>query len=285
MGRPVPGAPPHPWKICVWASGMNSTITPNEDARYKGGKVYPASVTPAYPQGEELDGAVGWDWGIKFSDFEDLINQLKGNPPDHICGRRSSLPAQTPYWGVDKCDKLKDGELYSIAIDTHGTDGVVDIDNTGNLKTGLDADRLVTVYSAQMTSLATLLHPNGFVMFTGCQSGRGTAGDNLLLAVSKALPGREITAFTKIGLSLSTHQMRTPGPNPPRDPDDLNEPGSRVTSHADWNGGSGKEEADWIARDADGHLTCPWASSKAKHAKVCLNQKFWGPGVGDFDSW
>src|ERR1700679_544302 len=93
-------------KLAIWASGSNAPLSVCEDARLRGGTEWQDATY----------GQAGWDWGINFADFADLVQKLQGSTPSLTCGNS---------WF--DCDPIKPGELVRLAINCHGGPGIVDI--------------------------------------------------------------------------------------------------------------------------------------------------------------
>jgi hypothetical protein len=241
----------------VWAAG-SAPIIVCEDARLDGNA---EAVDSAY-------GQAGWDWGINYGsssrqdNFQHLIEILQGPIPDHICGK---------WWA--SCEPLGDGELAELALNCHGYLGEFDIDahaagqnlvmGAGEARAGttMKADT-VSAWGAQFAVLDKLLAPDhGVLFFMGCLVGRGITGDDLLMAVSKVLPGRDIMAITTMG--VSTRQTRSGAHG-------KSEPGMRDTPY----GGPADSEKDDDARYPFAKLDdlsatgLPWASRMSPHTKV-----------------
>lgn len=244
--------------VAVWAAAANAPLKVCSDARYHGEDPSPSLYNSSTPAGSQPDGAIGFDWGIGFNSFADLVNTLTTSKiPAHTCGNRFT-----------DCPPLQNGELLELAINAHGAPGRVDIDchsTRGDLffeATGevacLDIDSLST-YSAQFDALNKLLAPEGVLFFMCCLTGQLQAGTAFLQAVSKLLPGRDIMAISTIGYSLGDKQMRSSA--------GCNEPGMRDTAEVFASNSQAREEQIFtpIWNDLN---ELPWAGRSSPHTKV-----------------
>jgi hypothetical protein len=234
----------------VWASGSNAPLSVCEDARLRGGAEW----------SDATYGQAGWDWGINFGDFDDLIRKLRGAPPKTTCGN---------VW--DDCDPLGDGELGELAINCHGASGVVDI-NCGSTTTNGVADLsqvarpLMDIgslpkYRSHFDTLNRLLAPqHGVLFFMCCLTGQFKAGEDFLIAVSKMLPGREIMAIATIGYSDTASMVRPGVPGHA-------EPGMRDTVEL-WASNTPSIEAARYNRIWNDLSALPWASRTSPHTKI-----------------
>ncbi|RLB61806.1 MAG: hypothetical protein DRI90_10500, partial [Deltaproteobacteria bacterium] len=96
-------------RLQVYAAAGNVPITVCKDARLRG----------EIRAKDETYGQKGWQWGINFGKFHELCLALtngKTKTPIHTCGNY--------FWD---CDPPEAGEIGVLAIQAHGTPGVVDV--------------------------------------------------------------------------------------------------------------------------------------------------------------
>ena len=252
--------PPRKREIRAWASGSNAPLSVCPDARLRGGKEWKDATY----------GQAGWDWGINFANFQDLVQQLQGGLPSETCGN----------WWFD-CDPLKDGELLALAINCHGASGIVDIDcgctNSSMLADASTASKpfmevaSLPRYAPQFDVLKRLLHPDhGVLFFMCCMTGQLAKGSEFLIAVSKLLPGRDVMAIATVGYSNGGAMMR-PG-------NSLGEPGMRDTTNP-WPAPTGALEDARYATTWGDLAVLPWASRMSPHTKVARDGAITG-GAG-----
>jgi hypothetical protein len=263
----TPAAPPRtPRGVRIWAAAVNAPVSICKDARLRGGREH---VDATY-------GVLGWDWGINFANFADLVNQLKtSRPPAHVCGKESG-----------DCDPLPDHSIGGLAINAHGASGRVDVDcksARGGLafqpQQGVQylEENTLNSYRAQFQDLDRLLAPDGFLYFMCCLTGQLQAGSDFLKAVSRLLPDRAIVAIATMGFSHGSKQLR-PG-------EGCNEPGMRDTAEVWPANTQAQEDARYLTAPVPGGVApwddlrvLPWAMLASAHAKICRNGVIGGPG-------
>lgn len=222
----------------VWAS-HSSVVPVCADAR--------RSSTSSSGQG-------GWDFGIRFTGLSDLVSNLdKGmSMPASYCGNYW-YDCQVPF----KSEKSS-GVLERLAINSHGIEGELQINGTST--PGITADN-VSTYGADLKAIGDYLVVGGSVFLMGCLAGRGKAGTELLVALSRIWGGCRVIGFSTIGYR-SSGGMKATG-------DSCFAPGMRDTD----------ETSSWSESQMDKRFKSmwydmtklPWASSTSPHAKIAKN--------------
>jgi len=247
------------FQLAVFTTGPDVDSTACHDARLRG-----EPGGPAFPDGPPY-GQGGWDWGIRFENFDDLLAKLGGRPPKHV--------ADGP---------IQPGQLTRLAICQHGAPGAFFIN-------GYEAyDRYVAYWSnpkatkqpgphdygltievfdrrpdilGRIARLKDLCSADATVMLAACNAGQGASGEKFLARLSVLLPGRTVVGFSTIGVVLADKMIR-PGAR-------CNEAGMRESRNV--SGGDvstrswrNKEyEAAW-----DDLQELPWASPVSRNAVV-----------------
>ncbi len=240
----------------VWAS--HTSVLPVCDDAALRDKAWVRSKLK-YPGGEHY-GQAGWEFGLKFSGLSDLATQLEAglSVPASYCGN---------WW--ENCPiAFKGGMIDRLAINAHGIEGELQINGPGS--PGITADNFAT-YKSQLDRITPLLARNATVLLMGCLAGKGEAGTNLLVKLSRVWFVRRVVGFTTIG-------YRAPGPMKLAGGDGCVMPGMRDTDEQSaWNEAAMDRyfKADWHNLSK-----LPWASEKSPHAKVaeCLFISKWPAG-------
>jgi len=117
------------------------------------------------------------------------------------------------------------------------------------------------MFHGDFALLDKALAEDGLLYFLSCRAGQGALGTELLVEVSRLLPGREIVGYTTIGFSSGGDQAR------PGKTGSCCEPGMRDTPFPDPAPNQETEDARYppLWNDLD---KMPWAARYTPHAKV-----------------
>jgi matrix metalloproteinase-14 (membrane-inserted) len=246
------------FQLSVWTASPDVPPLLCTDARLDG-----KSGGPVFPDGPS-SGQGGWDLGINFSDFDDLLNKLEGEAPKHV----SDGP-------------IAPGEITRLGIIAHGGPGYFTINGEaaylryldywtspttkalGPLDFGLTVETLSAARPdvvKRIERLAARCASDAIVLLAGCEVAQGDTGVRFLRRLSQLLPGRYVVGFTTIGVILP-ERMNRKGAG-------CTEPGMRDSWN--WWGGTQVEAlrnreyaAAW-----DDQKKLPWVSPWSPHAVV-----------------
>jgi hypothetical protein len=220
-------------------------------------------------------GDAGWHFGISFSSLSDLANKLESATlPDYIRrGPRS----------------LQRGEVQTLAIDCHGTDGSfypngvyrggdINAANLDNFRTTLRRIGLMTASQSHNALIPNPSNPSSPLMqqtrqgpstiiLMSCNTGAGTDGTTLLQQLSYRWPNRRVIGFST---TLIIPHLNT-----------VNDPATSGTCVAPFSLDSGQHgmrraETDaWMAEfrhtHNQGSRRIPFADATARNAKIARN--------------
>jgi hypothetical protein len=198
----------------------------------------------SYPQGNEQVQA-GWYVTIPFASVGDLARILSAGVamPKQFCGK----------WFSD-CDQIKKGEIARLAIMAHGDQGGVWAANgkRGTLITAAN----IGVFHPDLKEIGEFTSEGATILLTGCLSGQGSEGTELLVALSRIWPKRAVVGFRTLGYRHPGVMKRV------GEPCEL--PGMRETdATAELYANPRKFDAQW--RDFE---KMPWGAETTRFAKV-----------------
>ena len=213
-----------------------------------------------YPNGSPR-GQAGWDLGVNFDGFADLLTKLQSELVRLQDEVRDPPPT---VWNPLPTKKMIARPAFRfitrLAIHCHGGLGQVYIN--GQSKDAIDANSASMTFLGNFTLLATKLTKDATVLFMCCMSGQGTQGTELVKSVSKVLPGCKVVAFETIGYAPGGAQNR-PG-------EGCAEPGMRMTTGL-WGSPTKGLNDPAYSKDWNNLSAMPWASENGTFAKVALN--------------
>jgi hypothetical protein len=220
--------------ITVWAESgdIHGNVCSDARLRDEDGSIATADT----PRGQ-----AGWQVGIRYdSDFNGLVRKLT----------TEVVP--------------KHGKIKRLAIHAHGVAGEVYVN--GENKTPLSVPT-IDQFQALLAQLQHCLTVDAVVIFAGCMAGQGDRGDQLLMEVSRRLPGRQVVAFETIGYAPGGKAQTRKG-------EGCTEPGMRDTNAISPSGKGGtvqeQREAEW-GQVWNNLGAFPWASEFSTHAVVARN--------------
>jgi Domain of unknown function (DUF4347) len=206
----------------------------------------------------EFKGQTGWDVALRFTGLADLVSQLAGGirPPSFACTTEAVI--SIPPWRQN-CPDISDLKIARLAILAHGDrPGQVLLEGKAKVANGLNAGN-VEQHEELLKKMGGFLAADAEVLFMSCIAGRGQAGAELLIKLSKLWAGCKVVGFTTIG-------YRHPGAMK-RLGEACEEVGMRETDAPD---------PIYINHDRLGKMwfdleKLPWSSASTPHAKVALN--------------
>ncbi len=183
--------------LSVWADGPDAQGIVCSDARlrdHEGFHPFGAPVTTH----DQVYGQAGWDVGVVFTSLHDLADKLvRLRVPDFLPGAGRTI---------------RHGELTRLAIVCHGAPGELFINGLNHQRESLTPERIYGRPHQPDLQRIGLLTPNdgtGVIYFMSCNAGQGTAGTNLLVALSRAFPNRRVVAFATPGYQPAGRMLRT----------------------------------------------------------------------------
>lgn len=193
-GYPRPTGAGWPSGLTAWAEHKGALLLTCADARLEAGE----NRLLAYPQGTKK-GQAGWQLGVRFANPANFSDELE----------RAKIPE---FYGDDDAGSgtIPPGSIARLGLIAPGRPGTLDTGaNRSDLGSRLSAGTVASPpLRTNLERIGRMLEPGAPIVLLGCDCARGSAGDELLEALSGIWPGHPVSGFTRIGRADAGKQRR-----------------------------------------------------------------------------